>query len=82
MNIEEPWANHYAKIYPNKSNDEINKLAEVQVKPFSELNEADGAAWATFDIYRFLSIGSLFIILLYNSSCKGDHLDCCIDKNL
>ena len=76
------WANHYAKIYPNKSNDEINKLAEVQVKPFSELNEADGAAWATFDIYRFLSIGSLFIILLYNSSCKGDHLDCCIDKNL
>ena len=50
------WANHYAKIYPNKSNDEINKLSDAQVKPFSELNEADGAAWATFDIYRFLSI--------------------------
>ena len=26
------WANHYAKIYPNKSNDEINKLSEFASK--------------------------------------------------
>lgn len=50
------WADHYAKIYPTKSNDEINKLVDEQIKPYSELNEGDGGAYATFDIYRFLSI--------------------------